>query len=89
MAKKHTKIPCKHCGGHGEIKLADTLEIVFRDLKRPGPAPWRSLSETKARLAGLGMTISSASLMMKLQKLVEHGLVERLDGVDCYMWRAK
>ena len=83
-----TRIPCKHCDGTGDIKLADTLEIVLRDLKRPGPSPWRNLSETRTRLEALGIGFSSASLFAKLGKLVEHGLIERLEG-DQILWRAK
>jgi hypothetical protein len=89
MGKKKTIIPCKHCDGTGDITLADSLEIVLRDLKRLGPTPWRTLSETRARLAAIGINITAASLYAKLNKLVEHGLVVQMEGPSAYVWRAK
>lgn len=89
-----THIRCKKCRGSGRLPLAPSLELVYAQLLTRGPGgPWKDLTEVRMKLEAKGMKVSSASLSMKLHKLVEHRLVERLtkreQGRVSVFWRVR
>lgn len=88
MSRGQIMIECKHCDGHGYVPLSANLLMVYRLVKRKEVTPWHSLGEVRAALANKGVHWSAASISMKLAKLVEHGLLERVETKPI-CWRAK
>ena len=59
--------------------LADVLEGMSRE--------WMALGALRRELIEDGVKMSGSALNMRLYKLMGHGLVERVESSEGYLWR--
>ena len=82
------EITCKKCKGKGKLPLTPALAVVMRQF--PGSSRFGlNLAGIRGRLLEEGIKTSSASLSMRLAKLVAHGLLKRTDNTACIIWSRK
>lgn len=78
-------IRCKKCNGTGKLPLNPRLELVRRAIDRDGS----TAAEIARKLAKGGVSMTVASILMRLKKLEAHDLVSKVSTDDGWRWGRK